>query len=98
MRGERLEKLNRSAARDAGQSNRVPGWKLTSRKETPLREEPSDTKGLYILLLVGVGVVLSLALRVFAPFLFDRGPKRVRSGEPMTLRLKPREERKLHRA
>jgi len=97
MREERLESMNRSAARGAGRTSRVPGWKLASPKSAPPREDPTDTKGLYLLLLVGAGVILSLALRVFAPFLYDRKSKHTRAGEPMILKLKPREERKLHR-
>ena len=98
MRKERLKKLNQNATRGVGHTDRVPGWKLEQTQQLAPVEEPSDTKGLYILLIVGAGVILSLALRVFAPFLYDRKPRAARVGEPMTVKLKPREERKFGRA
>ena len=52
---------------------------------------------LLIALVVGAGAILSLVLRVFGPVLFDRKPKDLRVGEPMTIQLKPRAERHLKR-
>lgn len=100
MQAERLEKLNRAAARETDRTDQVPGWNLASPKAAaaPVPEDPTDTKGLYILLLVGAGIVLSLALRILAPFLFDRKPKQMRAGEPMTIKLRPREERRINGA
>ncbi len=97
MREERLEAINRAAAREVGPSEQVPGWKLSEAPLGPPAEEEEGSGGLYILLLVGAGVFLSLVLRVVAPFLYHRGPKHGRSGEPMTIKLKPREERQLRR-
>ncbi len=98
MREKRLKALNRIAARDAAPSDRVPGWKEQSRPVPVPADDPTDTKGLYLLLIVGGGVILSLTLRLLTPWLFDRKPPGFRAGEPMIIKLKPREERRLGRS
>jgi len=96
-RENRLQELNLGAARGVGRSDRIPGWKLRRESTSAPAEQEDETGGIYILLAVGAGVILLLVLKVFAPFLFDRRPKRPLVGEPMTIQLKPRAERHLRR-
>ena len=99
VREERRKALAEAAVRATGSNDQVPGWDLESPKPAEAAPEQEEEKsGAWIVWLAGAGVILSLAARIRLPYLYQKRRRGPPSGEPMTIKLRPRSDRGYGRA